>query len=635
MRWILLSVLMLSSGLKAAGLHPELSTAGFYQTDPDIRADERPNILWIYAEDTSPWMGCYGDRINADATPNIDSIAEAGVRFSRAFVPAPVCSATRSALMMGQNSIRFGAHEHRSSRGGDKIHLPEGRKLLPQILQEHGYTTFNNGKTDYNFVWDSAVYNYTSKSKTDFSDLIDKQPFFGQVQTKGGKNNTSKFPAERKVDPSAVTVPADYPDNPIFREVVAQHYDAIRMDDDLIGNILQGLENAGLADNTIVVYFSDHGANHLLRHKQMATEGGLHVPFVVMGPDKYVPEQQVRDDLVDMLDLTATTLAWAGIEQPAWYEGRNLFGEDFEKRVFVGAQKDRLDHTVDRVRSIRTDQFRYVRNYKLDRILLQPQYRDRKNYTQNMHQLYREGKLSGRHKEIYFGERPAEELYDVSMDPHMMNNLALLPSFAEELLRHRGLMDEWLAGGDFGAGGESVKTLRFNGENQQWGEGVNVEYEAYRVDSDGDGLSDKWETLNGRDPNDGRLLFEFDCGGWQTEGWASEDISENPAGCLGFLEFKLDGAKGTLSRDGLELASSERDEAIVLRLRADGDLAVSVLANGEPVGDGRVSAGDAFAEVNIRLNPAEWKGTIQSMDLAFEGAAGVNIEIDSIKARRN
>ena len=137
-----------------------------------LHGKDLPNILWIYAEDTSPWMGCYGDAINARATPHIDSIAAEGILFSRAFVPAPVCSATRSAMMIGQNCIRFGAHQHRSSRGGPKIYLPEGYELLPQIMQRHGYTTFNHGKTDYNFVWDAKVYNYEMPSKTDFAGFI-------------------------------------------------------------------------------------------------------------------------------------------------------------------------------------------------------------------------------------------------------------------------------------------------------------------------------------------------------------------------------------------------------------------------------------------------------------------------------
>ena len=123
----------------------------------EVSAAGKPNILWLFAEDTSPWMGCYGQPINEGATPNIDSLAETGVRFSRAYVPAPVCSACRSALMGGKNQIRFNAHEHRSSRGPAKLYLPEGLKLLPQLVKESGYYTFNLGKTDYNFIWDQEA----------------------------------------------------------------------------------------------------------------------------------------------------------------------------------------------------------------------------------------------------------------------------------------------------------------------------------------------------------------------------------------------------------------------------------------------------------------------------------------------
>ncbi|MDG1723938.1 MAG: sulfatase-like hydrolase/transferase, partial [Flavobacteriaceae bacterium] len=290
---------------------------------------QKPNILWIYAEDTSPWMGCYGDKTNAKATPNIDSIAAAGVRFDRAYVPAPVCSATRSALIVGQSAIRFGAHQHRSSRTQEThLFIPQDYKLLPEILIENGYTTFNHGKADYNFIWDMAkTYNYKLKKRTNFSELVHKQPFFGQIQLRGGKNNTDYLKESVRVDPNKVSVPADYPDNEIFRKIVAQHYDAIRVDDKIIGQILQALEQTGLHQNTIVVYFSDHGANNLPRHKQMLTEGGLHVPFMVMGPNKYVPSGKVRNDLVNMLDLSATTLSWAGVDVPNWYEGKNLFSK--------------------------------------------------------------------------------------------------------------------------------------------------------------------------------------------------------------------------------------------------------------------------------------------------------------------
>ena len=157
----------------------------------------RPNILWIFAEDTSPWMGCYGDPVNKDATPNIDSIAERGIRFSRAFVPAPVCSACRSALMAGQNQIRINAHEHRSSRGPVEIQLPQHTRLLPELMKDSGYFTFNAGKTDYNFAWnEEATYSFLQNSRQNipWDRMKQNQPFFGQIQTAGGKNNTKAFP---------------------------------------------------------------------------------------------------------------------------------------------------------------------------------------------------------------------------------------------------------------------------------------------------------------------------------------------------------------------------------------------------------------------------------------------------------
>lgn len=603
---------------------------------------DKPNILWIFAEDTSPWMGCYGHAANAGATPHIDSLAQQGVLFRRAYVPAPVCSACRSAIMGGMNQIRFNAHEHRSSRGPAKLYLPEGMKLLPQIMNEHGYSTFNLGKTDYNFVLSNDEifsFHQPRREPIPWEKVKNSQPFFGQIQTAGGKQNTSNWPADRRTDRSAVTVPLDYPDNEIYREVVAEHYDSIRKDDDFIGTILDGLKANGLWENTIVVYFGDHGANHLVRHKQMPTEGGLRVPFVLAGPKQWVPSQMARDDLVDMLDLSATTLAWAGIPIPESWEGRDLFADDFEARQFVAAAKDRLDHTIDRVRTIRTERFRYTRNYKLDRIFLQPQYRDRQPYTRNLHELYRKGKLSARHAEIYFGERPAEELYDVEKDPAQMHNLAGKPAYAEELARHRKLLDDWLARGDWGAGEESIGELRFQAQDHKWGKAVNQEYERVRSDEDGDGLSGAWEKISGRDPMDGKLEFYFDNGGWQTEGWKGEGNLGNIAGYLGYLDFDLADGKGSLVRDGLEVDAARNAKNLKLNLRSSTTLMVSLSAdNGSGrmarvAGPLKVKGREDFASYAFDLssNP-HWSGHIRKLRIDFQGEPGAFIEVDSIVA---
>ena len=603
-------------------------------------ADQRPNVVWLFAEDTSPWMGTYGHEANKLATPNIDSIAKAGVRFDRAYVPAPVCSACRSSMMTGASQIRFGSHEHRSSRAKNaQLYLPKGVKLLPQILKEAGYSTFNHGKTDYNFVWEGEkTYSKIKlKGQADSWEILKQnQPFFIQFQTKGGKINTGKLAADRRTDPSKVTVPADYPQNDLYRKVVAQHCDAIRVDDDHIGKVLAGLKASGLEGNTIVVYLSDHGANHLVRHKQMPTEGGLHVPFVLMGPEKWVPKQGARNDLVSTLDLTATTLSWAGIKLPEWYEGRNLFAKDFEPRQWVASAKDRLDHTIDRVRTIRTDKFRYTRNYKLDRILLQPQYRDNKDYLKNLKQLYAAGKLSDDLKRIYFGERPKEEFYDVSKDPAQVHNLVGDPKFAKELNRHRKLLDDWLAKGDRGEGEESPNALRHNGDDWQGGRGVNPEYEINREDNDGDGLSDKWEKINGRDPQDGRLTYEFDCGGWQTEGWQGRGIHDNIAGFKGFLQFRLPGKAGSLIRKGLQVKPNGSDQALLIKLRVDAPLEIEALANGKSLGSVmKVPASKGLKEIEVPLaGNANWKGVIKSLEIKLKGAEGADLEIDAIEVKR-
>ena len=594
------------------------------------KADDHTNILWIFAEDTSPWLGCYDDPINHGHTPNIDSLATSGVLFKRAFAPSPVCSTSRSAVIIGQSAIRFGAHNHRSSRHKNKIRLPKDYKALPQIFNEAGYTTFNHGKKDYNFHWDSSTYNHKLKNHTDFSDLKDMQPFFGQIQIKGGKNNTSKFPLDRKVSPDLVKVPQDYPNHELYKKLVAQHYNAIRMDDDLVGDILEALKKYDLDKNTIVVYFSDHGANNFLRHKQMLTEGGLHVPLIISGPKGNLPIGTTRDDLVNLIDLSATTLEWAGIKSPPWFEGQDLFANDFKERTYIGGHKDRMDHTIDRVRTIRTGEFRYIKNYKLDRILLQPQYRDKKDYTQLLYKLYEEEVLSDIHRDIYFGERKDEELYNVTLDPCMLNDLSDNSNYNKILTHHRKLLNEWESKGDHGEELESIYELKANGDNAKWGTGVNVEYEKYRIDSDGDGLSDIWEMANNRDPNDSLLYYEFDCGGWQTEGWYSNNISSNLAGYLGYLDFKLDDPSSLIQRDELDLKIKPNSK-IKLKMSSTKALEITTIINNKIVGKNKIGSSKKLKMIELPINISYSTEDLNTLGLKFEGGEGAFIKIDSIR----
>lgn len=447
-------------------------------------AAEKPNILWIFIEDMSPWIGCYGDEINKDATPVIDAMAASGVRFSHCYVPAPVCSPCRSAMITGAYQTTNGFHNHRSSRGPkDKIAIPEGVTTLPQIFRKHGYATFNIGKDDYNFDYQRAdLYSYIPKAgdpmaRTPWKACGD-QPFFGQIQLRGGKGKPGK--EVTLVQASELTPPAYFPDNELFRKWHAHHYNTIRQTDLDTKAILDRLKADGMLENTIIFWFTDHGNNHSLRAKQFCTESGTHVPLIISGPWPALKPGAVRKDLVSLLDVCATSLAAAGIETPGYFEGQNLFGDPFTPREFVLSARDRCDYTIDRNRTVRTKRYRYIRNFLTDRPLLQPQYRDGQDSTRFLRKGHADGTLPELTDQIFFGPRPAEELYDLARDPDEINNLATNPKFATELKKHRAILDQWIKEtGDKGQFPESEDGLY--DVLKQWRSAcVNPEYDALK-----------------------------------------------------------------------------------------------------------------------------------------------------------
>ena len=451
-----------------------------------------PNILWIFVEDMNDWMGCYGDTLIQ--TPHIDALAAAGVRFDRAFMPAGVCSATRSAVITGTMQTTYGLHNHRSSRSAfrgqsmgddyDAIRLPEGVKTLPELFRQAGYYTFNEGKEDYNFVHDLAKL-YDRKGKrmgfqgarkgSEWSGRKPGQPFFGQIQLRGGKSGP-----QRIVSRAAVTVPPYYPNLPIIRDEIAHHYDCVLQTDRDVGDIVTTLKRDGLYESTVIFFFTDHGMR-LLRHKQFLYEGGIKVPLIVAAPgsSRFAPGV-VRKDLVSGIDLAPTALALAGLKIPGHMEGQDLFASDYAPRKFIIAARDRCDYTIERIRAVRTAHFKYLRNYLTDRPYMQPQYRDGRPHTELMKRLYAEGKLDPVQARFMASERPAEELYDLRSDPHETKNLAGDLAHTETLEKHRKILADWIAAtGDRGQQPESDAGLR--AALKRWGEKcVNPEYDRVR-----------------------------------------------------------------------------------------------------------------------------------------------------------
>ncbi len=454
--------------------------------------NKKPNILWIFSEDLSPYFGCYDDPINQNHTPTVDQLAKEGTLFKRAFVPAPVCSASRSALITGVMQTTTGTHQHRSSRWPDgqvvpenvRIHLPEGIKTIPEIMRENGYFTFNSGKDDYNFHYDrrklysvgthpdyqagmngwqgNRAHHNMSLTEDTWNARPDKtQAWFGQIELKGGKANAKHTPKKHTLKPHQVPLPPYFPDTPAHRKAWTAHYNAARGVDTRIHLILQQLKADGELENTIIFFFSDHGNNQSLRHKQFCYEGGLHIPLIIKGNHPSLQAGSIRKELINALDISATTLALAGIKLPSYLDGQNLFSQHYKPVTHVISARDRCDFTIDRIRSVRTDKFRYIKNYHLDRPLLQAQYRDKHPTVSDMKTLLAEGKLTPYQKEHWFGKRPAEELYHLANDPHQINNLASDPQYTSQLKQHRHILHEWIKKtGDQGQHPESPTQLK-------------------------------------------------------------------------------------------------------------------------------------------------------------------------------
>ena len=464
----------------------------------------KKNVLWIYLEDVSGWFSCYGDEVIE--TPNIDALAASGTRFDRFYTPAGVCSATRSAIITGMMQTSIGAEHHRSCRAVfrgidmgeyDKNVLPAEVVPLPIRFRKAGYYTFNEGssKDDFNFEWKAGEFYDHAKKKWNFKGAkngsewtgrAEGQAFFGQIQLAGGKLGRK---VKKVVDRSAVPVPPYYPDIPLVREEIAHHYDCLLATDKAVGEIIAALKRDGLYEDTVIFMFSDHGYK-LHRHKQYLYEGGIRMPCTVSGPG--IPVGKVRDDLVSGIDISAATLAVAGLAVPEKMEGRDFLAADYVPREYVIAARDRCDYSYERIRAVVTPRFKYLKNYLTDRPFMNPSYKDEWPVSKKFRQMMADGEMDETQL-IFFGKKkPAEELYDLAKDPDEINNLAGDPEFAVELERHRAILAEWIEEtGDQGQEIESDAGLLAT--MKRWGEKcVDPEYDRVRA------RYEEWKAAGGK-----------------------------------------------------------------------------------------------------------------------------------------
>ncbi|WP_309382191.1 sulfatase family protein [Cerasicoccus frondis] len=414
---------------------------------------KRPNILWISFEDSNPCYGCYGDTVAQ--TPNVDQLAAEGCIWPNAYSSAPVCAPARAGVITGMYPISIGAQHMRTSHKQEGMPgvptpysavIPAHVKCFSEYLRAEGYYCTNNIKTDYQFTppitaWDEISFEAHWRNRPD-----PEQPFFAVFNFE--QSHESNMWEENcnglVIDPADVKLPPYFPDTRRVREAMARMYSNLVDNDRRLGELLAQLAEDGLAENTIVCHWSDHGP--LPRGKRWLYDSGLHVPMIVRWPGQIEPGT-LNDALVSTIDLAPTMLAAAGVQLPRHLQGQVFFGQETnETRDYIFASRDRFDCAYDRVRCARDDRFKYIRNYypEKGRAAWQP-YMHQHPIMQELWRLRTEDGLNAVQEAAFFApNRPPEELYDTHVDPDELHNLAGDAEYSATLQRMRAATDQWL-----------------------------------------------------------------------------------------------------------------------------------------------------------------------------------------------
>jgi len=440
---------------------------------PLVRAapSERPNLLWLVWEDIGPHLGCYGDSYSV--TPNFDRLAKRGCVYDNVWASAPVCAPARTAIMSGLCPTSTGAEHMRSM-----TELPAGWKMFPGYLRDAGYYCVNNGKEDYNLkkpegTWDTSW--PTGEGAAGGAAPVNPAPapnpaairmvpplnpanghwrarkpgqpffaFFNDLATHESQIFRSSVNKNLVHDPDKAWLAGFQPDTPQMRRDWAQYHDQLTVVDARHQVRIDELQQDGLMDDTIIVVTSDHGSG-VARYKRMPYDSGLHVPLIVIFPEKYrhlAPKDYVpggrSDRLIGTIDLGPTMLSLAQIKPPDFYHGKAFAGSyEAPPRSYVHGMRGRMDERYDMMRSTRDKQYVYIRNYNPHKIYGQHvDYAWSLSSTPVWERMYKEGQLKPPHTN-FWETKPSEELYDLKADPSEVKNLASSPAYKATLERFR------------------------------------------------------------------------------------------------------------------------------------------------------------------------------------------------------
>lgn len=422
-----------------------------------VEKEFQPNILCLVCEDISPYLGCYGDPVAL--TPNLDKLAAEGIRFNRMYSVYGVCAPSRNALITGMYPASIGGGNMRTGNKRPVINVPDSLQIPPyestppafvkcytEYLRAAGYYCTNNAKEDYQFKAPRSAWDESSNT-AHWRDRPDGMPFlaiFNFIRS----HESQIWAWEQEpwiIHPDSVIVPPYYPDTPLVRRDIARMHSNNTIMDREVGEIIAQLEEDGLLENTIIIFYSDHGGP-MPRGKRELLETGTLVPFIVRLPGKERAGTEIND-LCSFVDIPATILSLAGIKVPDYMHGKAFMGDQkAAPREYIFTARDRMDECFDCRRAVRDERYRYVRNYRPDfGAYLDLSFRKQMR-TMNELLRFRNSHDLNEEQDYWFREKKAEEeLYDLETDPYELNNLAGAPGYSEVQSRLSGVLDKWIS----------------------------------------------------------------------------------------------------------------------------------------------------------------------------------------------
>ncbi|MBK3519864.1 sulfatase-like hydrolase/transferase [Carboxylicivirga marina] len=469
-------------------------------------SQEKYNILWLSCEDIGPILSCYGTE--GIETPNIDRLANEGIKYNHAYATVGVCAPSRASIITGTYPVSIGAHNMRTGnhwgyktpeeedykriiKVKDKTgrNVPEysvvppvGVRCFSEYMRELGYYCTNNAKCDYQFncpitAWDEVG------NEAHYKNRKEGQPFFA-VFNHGVSHESQIWKRKDEpitVDTLQIRIPKYYPNIPVVRKDVGRKYSNIEELDRQIGEWLDKLEEEDLLDKTIIFFWSDHGGP-LLRQKRAVGNSGLHVPLIVRFPDKRLAGTEVND-IVSLMDLGPTVMSLAGLPTPDNMDGKAFLGEykTVNPHQYAFGSADRFDEHTQMSRSVIDGRFVYIRNYMLNQPYTYPlYYREQIDMTKQLICMNQAGELEGDAQYIFQHSLPYEELYDLQSDPDEVNNLAKKTHHKEKLDELREALYKWQL---------DVNDMGFIPEhdlvNMMWPGGIQPETKPVKIEKNG------------------------------------------------------------------------------------------------------------------------------------------------------